>query len=167
MKLQEGEVENQDERNHESLDDSSINIKPSTKFTSDPLKPVKFTDKAVNCPKFNKTRLTFNPSTCHLPQHHSKTYSECQLHNWCLKNGQVEDINRYARHKKWLIRCPDCRVILCLDCYTVFHTVHNLHTIKNRVDDENTDHPRMELSIFFGRYHRKFWHPKLGITKYF
>ena len=120
----------------------------SSKATSNAQKTIRFNDKIINCPKFNKTRLSFSPSTCHLPQHYSNKYSECQMHKWWFKDSQVEDVHRYARHKKGLIRYPDCRMILYLDCYTLFHIVHNLHTIKSLVNDENNKYSRMELRIF-------------------
>ena len=97
---------------------------------------IKWTPAVIDSKEFNDRRLTFSTTTCHLPAHHRNKYSECQLHKWCLKANKSEDIVRYARHKKGLLKCPDCQVILCLDCYSLFHMVANLHTLKGRVNDE-------------------------------
>ena len=109
---------------------------------------IKWTGAVVDSKEFNERRLTFSTATCHLPAHHRNKYSECQLHKWCLKDSKDEEICRYARHKKGLMKCPDCQVILCLDCYTQFHTVANLHTLKNRVNDEDSEGARMFLGEF-------------------
>ena len=109
---------------------------------------IKWTPAVIESKEFNDRRLTFSTTTCHLPAHHRNKYSECQLHKWCLKDNKSEDIVRYARHKKGLLKCPDCQVILCLDCYTQFHMVANLHTLKGRVNDEENEGQRMFLGEF-------------------
>ena len=111
---------------------------------------IKWTPAVIDSKEFNDRRLTFSTTTCHLPAHHRNKYSECQLHKLCLKDSKAEEIVRYARHKKGLLKCPDCQVILCLDCYTQFHTVVNLRTLKNRVNEEENEGPRMLLGDFLG-----------------
>ena len=122
---------------------------------------IKWTPAVIDSKEFNDRRLAFSTTTCHLPAHYRNKYSECQLHKWCLKDNKSEDIVRYARHKEGLLECPDCQAILCLDCYTQFHTVANLHTLKGRVNDEENEGQCMCSSVNFSG--GKYRYPELGI----
>ena len=110
---------------------------------------IKWTPAVIDSKEFNDRRLTFSTTTCHIPAHHRNKYSQCQLHKCCLKDNKSEDIVRYARHKKGILKCTDCQVIQCLDWYTQFHMVANLHKLKGRVNDEENEGQRMFLGEFW------------------
>ena len=85
----------------------------------------RISDELVNNRGFNLRRLTISAQDNHLPEL-VRSHSECQLHKWCFKNHKTA-----RRVKKRLMLCPTCNVILCLECYSTFHKVHNLNTIIN------------------------------------
>ena len=96
----------------------------------------KLTDTTVQNSQFNKLRLTLTKEFHHIAEPVSSKNSECQLHKWCLK-GHVPD--HVARVKAKLCYCPTCNVIFCLSCYSPFHKMSDLHTIKSNVIRSGND----------------------------
>ena len=83
-------------------------------------------DARVNNKKFNMNRLTVTPHYNHLPEPCPKQ-TEFQLHKWCLKEHAD---TKTGRVKKQLCYCCTCNITLCMKCYSIFHKVHDLSTIK-------------------------------------
>ena len=98
----------------------------------------KISDATVNSSLFNEKRLTISNEYHHIAETVQAKYSECQFHKWCLKGFVSANV---ARVKKKLCYCPTCHVILCLNCYSPFHKVHDLRTIKHciPIDGDNYD----------------------------
>ena len=70
-------------------------------------------------------RLVLSDEFTHLPALATSKYSECQLHKWAEK-----------RTRKQIAYCADCNVCLCIKCYKTFHTVLDLHRVKNDIQND-------------------------------
>lgn len=117
----------------------------STTFNPKTTRSLKWTNRLIDSKEFNDRRLTSRSATCHLPKTNWNKYSKIQLHKWCLKDSLNDDFKQNSRQKKGLLKCPNCTVILCLDCYTLFQTVHSLHKMKARVTKDKIDKPLVFL----------------------
>ena len=79
-------------------------------------------------------RLLINAEFNHLPEPIPTKEGECQLHKWVLHD--VPNAARsHSRVKGQLSYCRTCNRILCVRCYKLFHTVYDLNTIKNNIQD--------------------------------
>ena len=78
------------------------------------------TDNSLN-PCTGKLCCRLDRTLNHLPVQPMKPEANCQLHNWA----------KQSKHRKQLMKCPTCNVIICLDCYKKFHEVSDLSVLKD------------------------------------
>ena len=60
----------------------------------------------------------------HLPEETESKEASCQFHYYKSK----------SKYRKQLMSCPSCQVVLCLQCYKIFHTTPDLTTLKDNND---------------------------------
>ena len=90
----------------------------------------KITDDIIKNKDYNIKRLTITAQYNHLPELVTNQ-SEFQLHKWCYKDHKDPKLGRVKRRR--LCFCQTCNVVLCLPCYSIFHKIHDLNTIKKNL----------------------------------
>ena len=88
--------------------------------TCTPARSATMTDNTLN-PYTGRLRCRLDQSLNHLPIQSERAEANCQLHNWAVK----------SKYRKQLMKCPMCNVIICLDCYKMFHEVSDLSIMKD------------------------------------
>jgi hypothetical protein len=111
------------------------------KSTSDSTTSTLTEETITNCKKEVKTRSAritddallptgslsrrLNPDLQHFPVQPVNTKARCNLHRWAGVETQ-----------KGIMLCPSCNVHLCIECYKIFHTDHNLGHKKNQLKNK-------------------------------
>ena len=78
-------------------------------------------DQSLN-PYVGNLRCRISDDIDHLPIPRSGNKTKCALHRWV---GLIRTSGT--------MRCPSCAVNLCIDCYRIFHKVHNLVEMKDEL----------------------------------
>ena len=120
---------NQNTRQASNTTSSTANLTTSTasciviKTSSSQIEDKAFKDGAT----LNTLQLNF--AYRHLPQPQQSNNVCCAIHNWVTK----DKTRRYSKGLAW---CPDCRVHLCMKCYSRFHQDRDLLTKKDQIEEE-------------------------------
>ena len=73
-----------------------------------------------------KLKCRLNNSYQHLPERSSGNRSRCALHRWA-RNRVGEEV------MSSVYTCSVCRVNLCIDCYSLFHRIPNIRSLKDEI----------------------------------
>ena len=73
-----------------------------------------------------KLKCRLNNSYQHLPERSSGKRSRCALHRWARNRVGKEVMSS-------VYTCSVCRVNLCIDCYSLFHRIPNIRSLKDEI----------------------------------
>ena len=103
-----------------SMDESTVSASVVTRRVSGSVKrSAVFNDNSLN-PYTGSLRCRLDSSLNHMPTKIDKPEANCQMHYWKKK----------GKHRKQLMMCPACNVILSLDYYKMLHEVSDLSIMK-------------------------------------